>query len=277
MQADSQLDTKTDGFDLTREDIETYRVDGVVCLRNVLDHGWIERLRDACDRMMETPSAFGGNFNKDSGTGRFFGDLWMWRQDADFRALAFDSPLPDIAAGLMGSRKVNLVWDQLLVKEPDTPLESPWHQDQPYAWADGRQNVSFWVPLDPVTLENGAVEFVRGSHDGPWFQAKSFHPDRKYESDDYHPLPDINADRTAYDIAYWETEPGDVIAHHLAVLHYARGNHTTARRRATAVRYAGDDAVYAVRKNGPPVLFDPGLAPGDPLDSDLFPVVRDGV
>lgn len=262
-----------DAANVTDEAVEDYRRDGVICLRGALDQSWVDRLRAATDRLMDNPTARGGNFNKDEGTGRFFGDLWMWRADPDFRALAFSSPLPALAARLMGSRKVNLVWDQLLVKEPHTPLESPWHQDQPYAWTDGEQNISFWVALDSVRLENGAVEFMLGSHKGIWYAAKSFHPERRYESDDYEPLPDFNANRERYNIVHWDTEPGDVIAHHLATLHYAPGNHTDKRRRATAVRYAGDDATYAVRKNGPPVLLDPGLSPGDPLDSDLFPVV----
>lgn len=262
------------GMPVTEEDVATFRRDGVLCLRGVLDAGWVERLRIATDRVMARPSDRGGNFNKEPGTGRFFGDLWMWRFDPDFRALAFDSPLPDIAARLMGSTRINLVWDQLLVKEANTPLESPWHQDQPYAWSDGTQNMSFWISLDDVTLENGAVEFIRGSHTGAWYAARSFHPERRYESDDYVPLPDFNAEREKYDIVHFDTAPGDVVAHHLATLHYAPGNLTDRRRRATSVRYAGDDATYAVRKNGPPVLFDPGLKPGDRLDSDLFPVVR---
>ena len=66
----------------------------------------------------------------------------------------------------MRSTKVNIHWDQLLAKEPHTPLESPWHKDQPYAWAEGQQNMSFWVSLDEVRLTNGAVEFIKGSHRG---------------------------------------------------------------------------------------------------------------
>lgn len=262
---------------VSEEQIEAFERDGVILLPGLLDADWVKRMQDATDRVMANPSPRGGNFNKDEGTGRFFGDLWMWKFDEDFRALAFESVLPDAAAQLMRSKKVNLHWDQLLVKEPHTPLHSPWHQDQPYAWSDGVNNMSFWVSLDDVTLENGAVEFIKGSHKGTWYQAKSFHPDRKYESDDYAPLPDFNAERDKYDVVHFDTKPGDVIAHHLAILHYAPGNNTAKRRRATAVRYSGDGAVYAVRKNGPKLLEDPGIEPGGPMDCDLFPVVRQAV
>lgn len=263
-----------DGTPVVSEDqILAYEEDGVVLLRGLLDADWVARMQAAVDRVMANPSARGGDFNNKEGTGRFFGDLWMWRFDEDFRALAFDSVLPRVAQQLMRSTKINIHWDQLLVKEPHTPLESPWHQDQPYAWANGEQNMSFWVSLDDVRLENGAVEFIKGSHKGTWYQAKSFFPDRQYESSEFDALPDFDADRSAYDIVHYETAPGDVIAHHLATLHHAPGNNTDTRRRATAVRYSGDDATFTLRKNGPPILEDPGIPPGAPMDSDLFPVV----
>jgi ectoine hydroxylase-related dioxygenase (phytanoyl-CoA dioxygenase family) len=259
---------------VTEDQIAASERDGVILLRGLLDAEWVKRMQDATDRVLANPSARGGNFNKEPGTGRFFGDLWMWKFDPDFRALAFDSILPDTAAQLMRSKKINLHWDQLLVKEPHTPLVSPWHQDQPYAWADGINNMSFWVALDDVTLANGAVEFIKGSHKGTWYQARSFHPERQYESSEHEPLPDFDAARDQYDIVHFDTKPGDVIAHHLAILHSAPGNNTDLRRRATAVRYCGDGATYAVRKNGPAVLEDPGITPGDPMDCDLLPVVR---
>ena len=49
--------------------------------------------------------------------GRFFGDMYMWKRDADFRAAAFDSPAPAIAAGLMVSPTADFFYDQLFVKE----------------------------------------------------------------------------------------------------------------------------------------------------------------
>ena len=50
----------------------------------------------------------------------------------------------------MRSATVRLYHDHVLVKEPGTRTTTPWHQDQPYYNIDGRQNVSMWMPLDPV-------------------------------------------------------------------------------------------------------------------------------
>lgn len=255
-------------------DVETFRRDGVALLRGVLSADEVERLRGACDRVMARPTPLGADLTPQGKRGRFYGDYFVWRQDDDFRWLALDSPLPRIAQRLMGSRKVNLVWDHLLVKEPATEVETPWHHDQPYAWCNGTQNCSFWVSLDHVTPESGAVEYIRGSHQwGRWFQAVSFNPTRRYENEEFEPMPDIEAARGQYDIVCYDTAPGDVVVQHLLTVHHAPGNTTTRRRRAIAVRYAGDDATYAVRRRSPPLPIALSLRHGDPLDSELFPKV----
>jgi ectoine hydroxylase-related dioxygenase (phytanoyl-CoA dioxygenase family) len=69
----------------------------------------------------------------------------------------------------MRSRSARLYHDHMLTKEPGTRQPTPWHQDQPYYNIDGRQNISFWIPVDPVnrdsTLELMAdIEANRGAY-----------------------------------------------------------------------------------------------------------------
>jgi ectoine hydroxylase-related dioxygenase (phytanoyl-CoA dioxygenase family) len=259
---------------VTREHVETFQRDGVALLPGLLSPEEVARLQAACDRIIARPTALGADLTPQGKQGRFFGDYFVWRQDADFRWLAFESALPSAAQRLMASRKVNLVWDHVLVKEPHTNVETPWHHDQPYAWCNGAQNCSFWVSLDDVTAQSGAVEYIRGSHKwGRWFQAVSFNPTRRYQNEEFEPMPDIEAARQDYDIVCYDTRPGDVVVQHLLTLHHAPGNATQRRRRAVAVRYAGDDATYAVRKKSPPLPVPVTLQAGDPLDSDIFPLV----
>ena len=262
------------GYPLSEAQIDAFQRDGVLYLPEVLTQEEVARLQAACERVIAKPSALGADLTPKGQPGRFFGDFFVWRQDADFRALAIDSCLPAIAQRLMRTRKVNLVWDHLLVKEPHTAVESPWHHDQPYAWCNGAQNCSFWVSLDHVTRASGAVEYIRGSHRwGRWFEAVSFNPNRSYASGEFEPIPDIQAHRADYDIICYDTRPGDVVVQHLLTVHHADGNTTPRRRRAIAVRYAGDDATYAVRQRTPPLPVPVALAHGDPLDSELFPVL----
>jgi ectoine hydroxylase-related dioxygenase (phytanoyl-CoA dioxygenase family) len=42
-------------------------------------------------------------------------------------------------------------------------------------------------------------------------------------------------------------QPGDAVAFHYRMVHGARGNPTSRRRRALSLRYVGDDARYVTR------------------------------
>jgi hypothetical protein len=108
-------------------DVSDYDRDGVVCLRNAFDSTWVERLRGAIERDLAAPGPNATNFAEGSSAGKFFGDMFMWKQDADFRAAALASPAPAIAARLMGSARADFFYDQLFVKEPGTAHPTPWH------------------------------------------------------------------------------------------------------------------------------------------------------
>ena len=107
------------------------------------------------------PGPFCHGYEADNGRGRFHGNLRMWENDKAFREFCFDSGLPQIAAQFFGSSRVNLLYDQLFVKEPGTPNRTRWHNDQPYWPVRGWHVMSFWLALDPTTAENGRLEFVR--------------------------------------------------------------------------------------------------------------------
>jgi ectoine hydroxylase-related dioxygenase (phytanoyl-CoA dioxygenase family) len=107
--------------------------------------------------------------------GRFVEDFCTWQDNPCLPATSCnDSALPHIAAQLMQSRDARRIYhDHLLVKEPGTRQPTPWHQDQPYYNVSGRQNVSFWIPVDPVVLES-TLRFVAGSHAGTWYMPRTF-------------------------------------------------------------------------------------------------------
>ncbi len=261
-------------FSLTAEDVAAFRRDGIVCLRGVFDADRVERLRELVEADMATPSGMVKNINAEGATGFFFGDTFVCHHLAGFRDAVFDSPAAGVMAGLFGAAKVNLLFDQILVKEPNTSTPTVWHQDITYWPVAGTQLATLWVAIDTVTRETGAVEYLRGSH--LWNQrylAVSFDPNQTYE-EDLPPVPDIEADRDAYDIVCFELEPGDCTIHDARLLHGAPPNASTVtRRRAYIQRWTGDDVTYNPRPNLQRMLREPGIPPGAPLDSDLFPVV----
>ena len=256
-------------------DRDAYDHDGVVCLRSAFDAAWIERLRRAIDRNIAHPGPNATNFAEGSTPGTFFGDMFMWRDDADFRAAALESPAAAIAASLMGSSCADFFYDQLFVKEPSTAHPTPWHQDQPYWPVKGRQIASVWIALDRVDRSNGAVEFVAGSHKwGVNFRPTPFRKghDIKFTASDLAALPDIDADRSNYDIKTWKMSPGDCLVFHAMIVHGAPGNLTPGtRRRGLALRYTGDDVRYDPRPGTFQFPHEPDLAPGEEMTCALFP------
>ena len=261
--------------------IDEFQRDGVTVLRSAFTEHWIDTLRRGLERNIADPGPHRREYTAEGESGHFFGDYCNWRRIAEYEDFARNSPAADIAGALMKSAKVNLFHEHVVVKEPGTQERTPWHHDQPYYCVDGNDNVSLWIPLDPVPKER-SVEFIRGSHKwGRWFTPTKF-IGVDYDRDDegFETMPDIEADRDAYDIASFALEPGDCVAFHFRTIHGAPGNaSTTTWRRAISFRWTGDDARFVIRKGemSPPFLDfeDCTHQPGDPLDSDLFPVIRD--
>lgn len=261
---------------LDQDTIEAFRSEGVAVLRGAFDADWIERLRRGVEENMAAPGPFAKHYTKEGDPGHFFGDYCNWARIGDYRDFFFDSPAPRLAAALMGSGKVNLFHEHVLVKEPATRDRTPWHHDQPYYCVDGRDNCSLWIPLDPVP-RSACVEFVAGSHRwGKWFTPTKF-VGVQYERQDegYETVPDIDAARDDYTLRGWDLEPGDCIAFHFLTVHGAPGNPSgTTRRRAFAARFTGDDATYAIREGEmSPPFPEVTLQPGEAMDSETFPVL----
>ena len=259
---------------ITADEIETYRRDGIVVLRGLFDRNWIEHLGPLVDADMAAPGPLHLELEKAPGGGRFFFDTFLWNRNDGFARFVHSSPAAAIVAALMGAGKVNIFFDQLLVKEPGTSEPTPWHHDLPYWPIAGEQVCTLWLALDRVTADSGAVEYIRGSHRwGDRYHPPAFAGDNRYRTG-LPEVPDFESRREELDIVRFEMEPGDCTVHHALLVHSAPGNaRADRRRRAYVTRWAGDDVVYAPEGEVMPILRDPGLEPGAPLDSDLWPVV----
>jgi ectoine hydroxylase-related dioxygenase (phytanoyl-CoA dioxygenase family) len=260
--------------DITREEIETYQRDGVVLLKNQFSQEWIEFLRDLAEEDMNTPGKLKHELAEASDSGRFFVNTFLWHRSSEFKKFVFESPARKVVSALMKASKVNIVFDQLLIKEPNTKTRTHWHHDLTYWPIAGDSVCTLWLALDDATAETGAVEYIKGSHKwGVRYRPTAFRPEIEY-AEDLPEAPDVDATREKFDIVQYELKPGDCTVHHGLTLHGAPGNQTPSRRRrAHVTRWAGDDVVYDPRPNVQPMLFDPDIPAGAPLDSDLWPVV----
>ena len=257
------------------ESAQSFARDGAVVLRGVIPPDLIALLRDGIDANLAAPSPRAKIASGANDPGRFVEDFCNWQDNPAYRRFIFESDLGRIAADLMGSTAVRLYHDHMLTKAAGTLQPTPWHQDQPYYNVEGRQNCSFWIPVDPVSAAS-TLYFVAGSHAGPWLMPRSFMDDQAkwFPEGSLADLPDIDADRSKHRIVGWPLEPGDAVAFHMLTLHSSAG--ADRRRRVFSVRFLGDDATHAPRRWSTSPAF-PGLAdalpPGAPMAHPLFPVV----
>ncbi len=262
---------------VTPEQIEAFQRDGAICLRQLLTAEEVALLRSGIDANIAQPSPRGKVASKADDPGSFFQDFCNWEENDAYRRFIFESPVGAAAGLLMNSQSARLYHDHLLVKEPNTRQRTPWHQDQPYYNVDGRQNCSMWISVDPVARPS-TLEFVAGSHLGPWLMPRSFKENQAnwFPEGSLGDLPDIEAARDQYPILGWEIEPGDVVCFHMLTLHGAGGVAENRRRRVFSVRFLGDDMRHTPRQWATSPEF-PGLKdrlPANvPMDDPLFPVL----
>jgi hypothetical protein len=217
--------------------------------------------------LFDKPEAAKGNFMIDTG---------ISARLREFKRFILNGPGPEIAAALLGGEQINFFGDQIFVKEPGTRERTAFHQDATYFEIDGDQCCVLWIPVDPVTLESGAMQYVRGSHrDGKLYQPNVFVSQTPLPGAQGEPLPDIEGHMADYDIVHFDVEPGDVIVHHYRTLHGAGGNMSRYQvRRAASLRYCGDDIRVTSRPWAPRQLHHTTkLNEGDPLSGPDFPVV----
>jgi ectoine hydroxylase-related dioxygenase (phytanoyl-CoA dioxygenase family) len=261
---------------VSQEQVEAFARDGVVCIRGALDAAEVVEAAEAIESVLADPGPLAQVASGDDDPGRFFEDFRRWTEIDAIGRLARHSRVPEIAAALLASSQVRLYHDHVLVKEGGTAQRTPWHQDQPYYNVDGR-GVSAWIPVDPVP-EAGCLELVAGTHRGPWLMPRTFlrGEARWFPEGSLEELPDIEADRDAFDIKRYEMQPGDAIFFDFLTVHGAPGFPFAGRRRVLSLRYLSDEARHAPRRwrTSPPFegLADE-LPDGAPLDHPLFPVV----
>jgi ectoine hydroxylase-related dioxygenase (phytanoyl-CoA dioxygenase family) len=228
MDAEAPLpDTLNDNL---ADSVADFARDGVACVRGLAGAHWMAPLREAVAWAMANPSSVAVDYGV-PGAPRFFHDVNVWRRHETIRDFALNGPAVAVARALLGAQRVRYYGDHIMVKEPGSvDLTVPWHQDLPYVRATGWQFCSIWVALDHVTLESGAMRFVRGSHRGTTYKPVRFQTGKTVETDEFEqPVPDIDADPARFPTVHFDLAPGDCTVHHA---------NTCTRRAAIARRTA---------------------------------------
>ncbi len=255
---------------------QAYERDGAVPLRGLLSPAQMADVTAAYEWTRDHRSAA---FTTMGGDERSWQDLSNPESYAAYAGMLARSPVPPLLKQLWGGGPVWYMYEQIFHKEA-TGNFTPWHQDTPYMPVAGGLLAVVWISLESVSRAE-ALEFCLGSHRGPLYNGASFKPDDPtdpfYKTGDLPRLPDVEADRGAWNIAGWETGPGDAVLFHPSTLHGGGVPGLTGRRRTLTLRFFGEDAVYASRPGPVAAPRVPGLheslSDGDSFRHRMFPLV----
>ncbi len=147
----------------------------------------------------------------------------------------------DVIEALIGP-DIKVFGSQLFMKPPGG-VEKPWHQDSAYFPLDPQIVVTCWTALDEVTVNNGCMHVIIGSHregilehDQKWMIGN-----RKDMQVPEARIDDVRSRGITL-------SPGGCSFHHGILLHRSGSNSTTQSRRGLAVHYIPGDCRWI----GPP-------------------------
>lgn len=236
-------------FALTSDQLEFYREQGYVAISSVTTSEELQILRRIHDEMFEVKLGFGdGNHfdfaGDETGGGFAYPQMLM---PSNYR--------PELANTLLRSRGLSIakqilgpdakfVFDHALRKPAGGPA-TPWHQDVAFYPLGTRYDTfTIWVALDDVDSQNGCMEFVPGSHEGPLHRHRSINNDPRI-----HGIEALEVDHSR--AVACPLKAGGATLHHRSTLHYTAPNVTGEARRAYAVMFGVKTKTVFVRTEHP--------------------------
>lgn len=186
----------------------------------------------------------------------------VWEAHAAFAAQLRDPVCTEMAAQLIGCRRVRVFHDHVISKPPGASSAVPWHQDYPYWPLDRPRAVSLWLALDDVSPASGCMHFMPGGHREGESAAVDFLNDRK------------DWGSRAIDVRAVPVAAGWGVFHHCLSWHTTPPNASAAPRRAYIAIYMDADCRYDPDHSGwHPMNARATVMPGEVFNDDAFPVV----
>jgi ectoine hydroxylase-related dioxygenase (phytanoyl-CoA dioxygenase family) len=229
---------------LTEEQVRSYRRDGYVAVSHVIDATRLAELRAVTDEFVERSRAVTKSdalFDLDPRHTAARPVLRRIKNPADndpvYRWVAFESPIPDIVAQLLGP-DVKFHHSKLNLKGSHVGAPVEWHQDAAFYPHSNDDVLAVGLLLDDSTPDNGALSVLPGSHRGPVHT----HYDAAgrfvgcMQAADIGPL-----DRG--DHVVLALPAGSVHIHHYRLIHWSAPNTSDSERRLLINAYSAADAV----------------------------------
>ncbi|OED38168.1 phytanoyl-CoA dioxygenase [Chromatiales bacterium (ex Bugula neritina AB1)] len=263
-------------IEISQEQSERFHEDGFVVIEGVVDELRIRELKKRFVRL------FRGEFE----TG-VQPDEWNWREGRDANDLTrqicngwkADNMVASVVlredigracAQLRGWSGARINQDNVLWKPPAAKALG-FHQDESYqSWIVPSQMMTCWITLDDTALEQGTIEYVRGSHRWPLAP-----PIRQFHAPE-DPLADAaiaasHAGETL-ELVPIVVAAGSAVFHHGRVWHGSRVNRGEHPRRSVVAHCMAADTVFDA-ENKSPVYSRYQRRDSLKMDESFFPVL----
>jgi ectoine hydroxylase-related dioxygenase (phytanoyl-CoA dioxygenase family) len=214
--------------------VEEYERDGVVRIRDFFPRQQVAEIRAELDRYMRDDLS---SKPKDARTlepdGKTIRNLWRLEQHNEyFRALAEQAEIKELVANLVHGSPV-LAGVETFNKPARVGSGVPYHQDNAYFCQSPPDMLTVWIAIDPVTVENGAVYFVKGSHRLGVLPTK---PSGVVGNSMGLAEPPATPKAEQFCCTL---RPGDASIHHCQTIHHSDPNHTDQPRLGLLFVYRG--------------------------------------
>ncbi len=228
---------------LSQEERSFYFEQGYVVKERAIGQNWLDRLNTAMAALVETTRSMTCStqtYDLDAGhtaeNPRLRRIAYLDDLDPVFWDFCRDSPLTDLAADLLGP---NVRFRECMInfKWAGGGQEVKWHQDFPFYPLTNTTVAQFLVCLNDVGPDQGPLQVVPKSHEGPFYS--------HYDDDNWLGyIPDERLAEVGLDTAVDLTGPaGTVTVHHCAALHASRANLSKLGRPVVIVTYCACDAI----------------------------------
>jgi hypothetical protein len=270
---------------LTGDEIEQFVTSGYLRLGAVIDGAIVDTLRAVIERhrsgaadLLDDSAWEEGEGGVPQEPGRTVSFLFnLWRTEPAFRTVALDPRFGQWTSQVLGARRVRLLEDNALDKEPGAGGELRWHQDYSY-WPIAQPNAAtIWIALDDVDEHNGAMQIAAGTHllgerlPVVFGTGATYFRDRRPATVGSIGDPEV----MGIPVEAMTMKAGEASMHHALTWHASAPNRSSASRRAGVFRYVSDGTIWLGERR-----YDfnysseeVGLAIGEPLGGPIFPEV----
>ena len=229
-------------FALSPGQIACFREDGFLAIHGLTTAGEIERLRRIYDRLFDEKVGYERGRQLDmvsadddaAKPARLLQILNPVEFAPELRETLFRKNALATAQQLLGAEAA-LWFEHAICKPARHGAATPWHQDDAHRNDPGvtYDQVSFWLPLQEATIENGCLRYIAGSNRGPVLAHRSPNNDPRIMALECVDQFDLVREM------YVPLKIGDAVVHDSRTLHGAGPNQTDAPRRAYIMAFRG--------------------------------------